>query len=57
MMMVLQMLKEKNIIDDYSAMIIWWQPDPLTESLDAVIGHNAVLDGKLDTDQPDNEVI
>ncbi|KAI3787594.1 hypothetical protein L1987_42177 [Smallanthus sonchifolius] len=30
-------------------------PDPLTESLEAVIGQNAVLDGTFDTDQPENE--
>ncbi|KAJ0565073.1 putative S1 domain, nucleic acid-binding, RNA-binding domain, S1 [Helianthus annuus] len=30
-------------------------PDPLTESFEAVIGHNAVLDGTIDADQPENE--
>ncbi|KAI3693617.1 hypothetical protein L1987_76565 [Smallanthus sonchifolius] len=30
-------------------------PDPLTESLEAFIGQNAVLDGTFDTDQPENE--
>ncbi|KAK9076694.1 hypothetical protein SSX86_005028 [Deinandra increscens subsp. villosa] len=32
-------------------------PDPLTESLETVIGHNAVLDGEFDIDQPEYEVI
>ncbi|KAI3501273.1 hypothetical protein L1887_29137 [Cichorium endivia] len=30
-------------------------PDPLTESLEAVIGHHADSDGRLEADQPENE--
>ncbi|MFS7941828.1 putative S1 domain, nucleic acid-binding protein [Helianthus anomalus] len=30
-------------------------PDPLTESFEAVIGHNAVVNGTIDADQPENE--
>lgn len=42
---------------DYSVMAILWQPDPLTESLEAVIGHNTVSNGTCDTEQPEDEVI
>lgn len=37
-------------------LLVLWQPDPLIEALEAVIGDEANLDGRLEAAQPDEEV-
>ena len=41
---------------NYNFTLFLWQPDPLIEALEAVVGDQAYLDGQLEAAQSDEEV-